>query len=356
MLECPLVFGRQRGAGGHDALERLESVGGAGRSAGLECCHHRAGERVAHDRQLCDVVLFDQSPQLVGVEPAAPEQHHRAAHHECRDGEEQRSAVHERRSAEVHRAAALGVQRRGDGTHLIGRSGHLESRRHVTGEGQRAEQIDVAPHDALGQPGGAAGVEEQQIVARPLDGCRRIGRFEHVVVPEGAVEQRCPVVDLQQQPQVWCAAADVGEPVGQRAVEHQHLGVGVGQDVGHLVGEVAVVHVHRGGTHLERGEHRLDVLRAVVEQLRHLAVGADAVLAECAGQPCRPVLEVAPAQLPVAHDDGHMVGLRRGERLPQGRPVLRELCHRSPSIRYAVTGRIVRAPYDAGVMEPRRWK
>ena len=69
------------------------------------------------------------------------------------------------------------------------------------------------------------------------------------------------------------------------AVEHDRLGVGVVEEVAQLVLDVAVVHVDRHRAELERGEHALEVLDAVVEVERDVVAGADAEPGEVVREP-----------------------------------------------------------------------
>ena len=67
--------------------------------------------------------------------------------------------------------------------------------------------------------------------------------------------------------------ADLGERVGEGAVEDDRRCCAVGQDVAELVGDVAVVDVHRGAAGLRRAQHALEVLVPVVEVERDVIVG-----------------------------------------------------------------------------------
>ena len=128
----------------------------------------------------------------------------------------------------------------------------------------------------LGMPGGAAGVEQQQVVAAARDQRSRRERaapdaatasygVAHSGPASGVVRDDVPPLDL--------ARAGGGCRRAARAnagVEHDRLGVGVVEQVDELVAAIAVVRVDRDHRRLERGDHRLHVLRAVVEVAGHL--------------------------------------------------------------------------------------
>ena len=98
---------------------------------------------------------------------------------------------------------------------------------------------------------------------------------------------------------------------------HDRLQLGVGAQVAQLVGDVAVVDVDRHRPQLERGEHDLDVLGAVVEVAPDVVAGPDARPAQVVGQPVRPLLELAVGPRPVVDHQRGAVGDVRHHRLPQ---------------------------------------
>jgi hypothetical protein len=99
-------------------------------------------------------------------------------------------------------------------------------------------------------------------------------------------------------------------------VEHDGHGVGVVPEVGQLVVGVAVVRVDRDQPRLPRRVERLQVLRPVVEVLRHLVLALDAELEEGGGDPVGPPVELLPREAPVPVDLRRRVGLDVGHRLP----------------------------------------
>ncbi len=79
--------------------------------------------------------------------------------------------------------------------------------------------------------------------------------------------------------------ADRVERRCELAVVHDRARVGVVQEVPQLVLAVAVVHVDGDGPELERREHALEVLGAVVEVERDVVAGTDAEAGEVVGEP-----------------------------------------------------------------------
>jgi hypothetical protein len=111
---------------------------------------------------------------------------------------------------------------------------------------ERAEHVVLAPHHALRHPGGAARVDQQQVVARttPRAGgaagsALRFGLVGHRPVGAGAAA----VVDPEPQSDARHASADLLDRVGERAVEDDRHHVAVVPQVDELVGGVAVVRV-----------------------------------------------------------------------------------------------------------------
>ena len=174
------------------------------------------------------------------------------------------------------------------------------------------------PEHALGQTGGAARVPEEEVVARALDAWGRLVRVDERLVLRVAAL----VVDLDGVAHLRHLVACRLDPVAQRAVVHEHLGVGVVDQLDELVAEVAEVDVGRHGPQFRKREQQLHVLGAVVEEERDLRVRSDAVRAECARQPRRPVLHLAVGDVSLALHDGRRVGDGVGHPLPHRREAL----------------------------------
>jgi hypothetical protein len=124
------------------------------------------------------------------------------------------------------------------------------------------------------------------------------------------------VVDPQPGDDARHAIADVLDAPGEAAVEHHGHHVAVVPQVHELVVEVPVVGVDRGQPGLERPEHRLDVLGAVVEVLGDLVLLRGAVGEELGGHPVGPPVHLGPREAPVAVDEGLGVGHLLGHDLP----------------------------------------
>ena len=147
----------------------------------------------------------------------------------------------------------------------------------VAAAAQHLEQVVLPPHHALGHAGGAAGVEDQQVVAGPPPG------RPHALGPpadDGLVvlgEGRRRVSGLgHRDPQLHARQPAADRLHGRRegGVEHHRLGVGVVEQVDQFVGDIAVVGVDRHEAGLEGGEVGLEVFRRVVEIGRDLGLPA----------------------------------------------------------------------------------
>jgi hypothetical protein len=99
-------------------------------------------------------------------------------------------------------------------------------------------------------------------------------------------------------------------------VEHDGHAVGVVPQVDELVVLVAVVGVDRDKAGLERREHRLDVLGAVVEVLRDLVLLGHADVEQRLRHAVGSAVELPPRDPPVALDLARGVGDLPGDDLP----------------------------------------
>jgi hypothetical protein len=281
---------------------------------------HRSGSassarRITDDRGRVDGVPLDAVEELGGIEVTPLECGDAAADHQVADRVEHPRAVHQRRGGQVARpwfddpvAGRVEV--------LFGRHAAL------VGRVERAEHVVLAPHDALRHPGRTAGVQEDQVVARPSP------RARHVVV--GAVERgvlvghrplgarAAAVVDPEPAPDLGDARPNALAVPGERAVEHDGGGVGVVPQVDEFVVGVAVVGVDRGVSGLEGGERRLHVLGAVVEVERDLVLLGDAVdVEQCGGDAVCAAVEIGPRVRAVTLLLSQRVGKSFADRLPQ---------------------------------------
>ena len=142
------------------------------------------------------------------------------------------------------------------------------------------EQVGLMPHRTLGRPGGAAGVEQQQVVAAAPPRCHdaaRDRRFRCLVWHGPVTGTVRGTIDPQPQPDLRRARAQLVAPPGERTVEHDGDDVGVVPQVGEFVGRVPVVGIDRRQAGLERGEGRPEVLRRVVAALGDLVLLGDAI-------------------------------------------------------------------------------
>ena len=128
----------------------------------------KASPTITH---ICTRWSLHQAPQLVRVERALGQAHDGRAGHQPAHRREPRHAVHQRRGREARAGHAHLAHALGERADL---GGVARAPRRSPGSSARStrEEIAVPPHDALRQAGGAAGVEEDQIVGRPLDARR----------------------------------------------------------------------------------------------------------------------------------------------------------------------------------------
>ena len=95
-------------------------------------------------------------------------------------------------------------------------------------------------------------------------------------------------------------------------VVHERDEIGVAVEVAELACGVPVVHVHRHGSELVRGEHRFEVLRAVVQLEPDMVSRADATRRERVREPVRAGVELCVGEAYRRRDDrlplGHGVG------------------------------------------------
>ncbi len=204
------------------------------------------------------------------------------------------------------------------GDELVDGLGRRLALERVRGDQAVPEQRALVPEHALGEAGGAAGVPEQDVVARPLDAwCRCVGRDELLVVRVAAA-----VVDLDRVSDLRHPVPRGVDAIAERTVVHEHLGVGVVDQLHELVAEIAEVDVGRDRPELRQCEEQLHVLRGVVQEERDLRVLPHPVRGERGRETRRPVLHVAVRDPPLALHDGRRVGSGVGHPLPHGREAL----------------------------------
>ena len=104
-----------------------------------------------------------------------------------------------------------------------------------------------------------------------------------------------PVVDPEPRGHPGDPGADGGALIGEAAVEHDGGDVGVVPEVDQFIGGVPVVRVDHGHAGLERCEHRLEILRRVVQVLGDLVLLGGSVGGEQGGgDTVRTPVEVGP--------------------------------------------------------------
>ena len=184
---------------------------------------------------------------------------------------------------------------------------------------ERHRQVVLPPHHALGHAGRAAGVEEVEIVAaaspRRHDPSRAARRRCLVRVrPVGAVARA--VIHPQPRPHLRQLVPDRPDGRGERAMEDHGAGIGVVPEVEQFVGGVPVVRVDRHERRLERGVHRLEVLRAVVEVLGHRLLTGQTGVEQVLGDAVGTTIDLTPGAAVLTVDQARCVGQIVGDDLP----------------------------------------
>ena len=244
--------------------------------------------------------------------------HDRAADVPHVEGHPVRRAVHER-----------GSRKRADPPRLRALD-HLPERAGVAGVERGAQDVFVPPEDALGHAGGAAGVEDVEIVGRKIGARRpRVRRGERLLVVEGPGQQRLAraVLHLQPEPHLAETAADPREGGREAGVKDDRPRLGVVEEILELLVDVAVVHVHGDAARLEGADHPLEILVPVVEierdvrlpgfpvaQLAARRATAQPRVPQHAREAPRAVRELRPGQPPVAEDQALALRNHRGDR------------------------------------------
>ena len=261
----------------------------------LERQDHRPGERVADDGHRVDSFPGDRLERCDRVEATVGESDHAAAVQHAAQRGEKAGSVHQwtRRQRDPPHQEFVEL-----GLHA------LDAARQVEGI-QAAVVADVPeivqpPHDALGHAGRAARVQKPQVVAAARPGCsegerviRRRGRGllvgnRPIGTRPGAVVDPQPGVDLGD------LRLQRLDPRREAAVEDHRHDIRVVPQVKQLALDVAVVRVHRHQGGLEAGEHRLQVLRDVVQVLRHLVLARRTARDQSRGHAVRPAMHFGP--------------------------------------------------------------
>ena len=168
----------------------------------VERLDQRLAHGVAGDHHRVGLLRLDQAPHVVGVE--LRHQHRPVAHEALAHDAPLRGPVHQGGDGEEGQLAAPSLL-----DHLLGLL-HPGVGGRVDAATEGVEDVLVAPHHALGHPGGPAGVEDVVVVARPGGEVALGGALGHgVLVADGALAEGHArvVVDADDQLEV----GEVGE-------------------------------------------------------------------------------------------------------------------------------------------------
>ena len=183
------------------------------------------------------------------------------------------------------------------------------------GEVGSAEQnpVDVlmTPHDALGEPGGAAGVEQVDVVCAAFteitDG-RTLGDGLVELHPAVTlVVQVAAVLDHQDGLDAWDLRQHIGDPVGVLPLVHQCHHVGVVEQVTQFALDIAVVDVDQDRPGFDDAQHRNHDLDAIAAVQAHLVVLGDPMVDQVVGQPVGLLFQLGEGDLLVTADQRNTV-------------------------------------------------
>ena len=177
---------------------------------------------------------------------------------------------------------------------------------------QRAAQAVLAPHHSLGHAGGAAGVDEEQVVGRAVypqwpavalggQGFERLGeiwcRLGHAIL------------DDQPAPHQRQARLDLLDDRRELAREDHRRRVGIFEDVVNLVGHIAVVDIDVDLPGFERRDQSLHVGGMVAQVEGGLFASLCATIDQGAGQVVGATVKLAPGDDAFAMDQGGVRGI-----------------------------------------------
>ena len=169
----------------------------------------------------------------------------------------------------------------------------------------------MAPHHALGEPGGAAGVEQIDVVlAARAEVALRRALLERGVELDTAVALEIflsTVLDHEDGLDVRRLGQHVGHPVGVATLVHERHHVRVVEQVLQLAFDIAEVDVDQDRTGLDDAQHRDDDLDAVPAIEPDLVVLLDALVDEVVGQAIGPLLQLGVRQRLVTRNEGDAV-------------------------------------------------
>ena len=137
------------------------------------------------------------------------------------------------------------------------------------------KQVLLAPHDALRQTRGAAGVKQQQIVARHRPGAPVIRPNEgggSFIRRRPSRARRTAVVNPEPQLYVGHPRPNPIDHRNEGAVEYDASDVAIFPKINELIRAITVVGVERHETTAKRGERGLEIFETVKQILRHLVL------------------------------------------------------------------------------------
>ncbi len=133
--------------------------------------------------------------------------------------------------------------------------GHLHLGERIRATGQREEDVLAAPHHALGHARGAAGVDDDLVVAGPLGEVTLGGTGGDDVVEHCGLELHligaAVVVDDDERLEERELIEHGGHSRAELLAVHQALQVGVVEEVAELLFDVPIVDVHGHGPDLQ---------------------------------------------------------------------------------------------------------
>ena len=242
----------------------------ASSSARGDATHEHVADDLEHARPLAG----DRRADGVAVGAAAFEQHDGAADRERGVGLVHRGGVHERRGEQRHeRRAALAPAARRRRSSWSSESVGVSSCSAYAAMRPYPSSVPWCQSTPFGRP--VVPPVYQRRRSSPERSMRGAARAR--ARSASYSESSAVVVDLDGVAQARHAVARGVDTVAQRAVVHEHLGVGVVDELHELVAEVAEVDVGRHRPQLRQREQQLHVLGAVVQEQRDLGVVAHAV-------------------------------------------------------------------------------
>ena len=264
----------------------------------------RTRHRVAGEEQQVHLVLLDRLPYLVGIEFRC--QHRGLAREDRHPGSRLCCPVDHRRDRVAdHRRILCG------GLGQVVLVLHELTRREVGAAEQHPVDVLVAPHHALGETGGAAGVEQVDVVGAALaevaDGRSLLERGVELDTAVALIVVVAAVLDRQDGLDVGRLGQHVGHPVGVPPLVHQRDHVRVLEQILQLALDVAEVDVHQNGARLHDAQHRDHDLDAVPAVQPDLVVLLHPLVAQVVGQAVGLLLQLGVGELFVAGNEGDTV-------------------------------------------------